>query len=114
MRARTPVGAKPSAAGSRCPACPTSTTGDSFEVDWFSDILPGFKCRTTNALVINLDAHLYSSTVEVLEALDQCNTPGTVMYFDAYNDRDAEFRAARVDGAHEEERQGRWRWLEVA
>ena len=50
-------------------------------------------CPPHDALVINLDADLYSSTICVLNALKNEIVRGTYIYFDEFNHRDHELRA---------------------
>lgn len=60
---------------------------------WFEETLPKYKCPAHEALVINLDADLYSSTIYVLRALQSYIVPGTYIYLDEFNHRDHELRA---------------------
>lgn len=67
----------------------------SYQVGWFDATLPGFAVPEHDQLVVNIDCDLYSSTVLVLAALEQELVPGTLIYFDEFNDRDHEQRAFR-------------------
>jgi Macrocin-O-methyltransferase (TylF) len=60
---------------------------------WFDQTLRTYKCPPHDALVINLDADLYSSTICVLNALKNEIVRGTYIYFDEFNHRDHELRA---------------------
>lgn len=60
---------------------------------WFDETLPKYRCPPHEALVVNLDADLYSSTICVLKALQANIVPGTYIYFDEFNNRDHELRA---------------------
>lgn len=65
----------------------------SFEKGWFSDTLQLFQVPQHRALVIALDADLYSSTILVLRALEEHIVPGVVIYFDDFSQVDHEPRA---------------------
>jgi hypothetical protein len=65
----------------------------SFEKGWFEDTLPRFAVPEHRALVITLDADLYSSTILVLRTLADRIVPGTVLYFDDFSQVDHEPRA---------------------
>lgn len=59
----------------------------------FQDTLRGFKVPEHQALFVNLDADLYSSTSFVLKQLRTLIRPGTYLYFDEFSDYEHEFRA---------------------
>jgi hypothetical protein len=65
----------------------------SFEKGWFEDTLPGFAVPEHRALVIGLDADLYSSTILALRSLAEHIVPGVVIYFDDFSQIDHEPRA---------------------
>jgi hypothetical protein len=52
---------------------------------WFNQVLPGYSLPPHEALVINIDADLYSSTIYVLRALRPYIKPGVFVYFDEMN-----------------------------
>ncbi len=62
---------------------------------WFSETLPGYVSglKPHGALVIYLDADLYSSTIFVLNQLRQFIREGTILVFDEFWDREHEMRA---------------------
>jgi hypothetical protein len=60
---------------------------------WFDDSLPGFTLPEHDQLVINVDADLYSSARTVLTELEPVIVPGTLLYFDEFNDSWNELRA---------------------
>jgi hypothetical protein len=60
---------------------------------WFEDTLPGYTWPDYEALVVNADADLYSSTVTVLKAVEERIVTGTFLYFDEFNHRCDEMRA---------------------
>ncbi len=62
---------------------------------WFSNSLPPYLRESPPAgrLVVHLDADLYSSTIFVLEQLKPFLTPGTILVFDEFFDRDHELKA---------------------
>ena len=64
-----------------------------FVKGWFAEILPRFEVPDHRALVIALDADLYSSTILVLRELDEHIVPGVVIYFDDFAHVDHEPRA---------------------
>jgi hypothetical protein len=64
-----------------------------FVVGWFEDTLPTYTPPPHDRLVLHLDADLYSSTILVLNALDQYIVPGTFIFFDEFSDRLHELRA---------------------
>lgn len=49
---------------------------------WFDDTLPDFVAPPHDALVVTLDADLYSSTALVLSRIVALLTPGTLLYVD--------------------------------
>jgi hypothetical protein len=66
----------------------------SFEKGWFQDTLPKFKVIDREALVVFLDADLYSSTILVLRTLKEHMQIGrTYLIFGQFTDRDHELRA---------------------
>jgi len=60
---------------------------------WFSETLPGYVAPPHDRLVVNLDADLYSSTIEALQGIRALIVPGTYLYFDEFADRMNELRA---------------------
>lgn len=60
---------------------------------WFNETLPDYKFPPYEELVIILDADLYSSTIFVLNTLEQVIVPGAYLYFDDFNYRNDELRA---------------------
>jgi Macrocin-O-methyltransferase (TylF) len=61
---------------------------------WFSDTLPVYEWpESYDRLVVNVDADLYSSTVEVLAFVEERLVPGSFIYFDEFNDANHEQRA---------------------
>ncbi len=54
----------------------------SFVKGWFSDTLPQFTFPAHDQLVVHVDCDLYSSTRDVLTALESFIRPGTVILFD--------------------------------
>jgi hypothetical protein len=44
---------------------------------------------------MNLDADIYSSTMDALNHLEHKIVPGTILIFDEFNDRNHEFKAFR-------------------
>lgn len=65
----------------------------SFEVGWFDDTLPQFTVPEHDQLILNVDCDIYSSSIFVLKQLSAHIVPGTIIYFDEFNDRDHELRA---------------------
>jgi len=59
---------------------------------WFEQTLPNYKCPPHDALVLNLDADLYSSTIFALNTMQDAIVPGTYIYFDEFNHRFHELR----------------------
>jgi hypothetical protein len=60
---------------------------------WFSETLTKYKVPEHEVLLLNLDADLYSSTMDVFKAIGRYVVPGTYLYFDEFNDPDHELRA---------------------
>jgi len=60
---------------------------------WFEDTLPHYEVPPHEALVLNFDADLYSSTKFVLDSLEKAIVPGAHLYFDEFNHRFDELRA---------------------
>ena len=60
---------------------------------WFEDTLPGYEPPPHDALVMNLDADLYSSTKTVLDRFSDLIVPGSYLYFDDLSRIDHEPRA---------------------
>lgn len=60
---------------------------------WFEDTLPHYRAPEHDALILNFDADLYSSTRFVLRQVKELIKPGTVIYFDEFNHRDHEMKA---------------------
>jgi len=62
---------------------------------WFSDTVPPYikEFRPNAALVIHLDADLYSSTIFVLRQFRPFLKPGVVLIFDEFFDREHEMKA---------------------
>ncbi len=65
----------------------------SFVQGWFDDTVPSFEPPEYDQLIVNIDCDLYSSTVTVLERVEEWLVPGTLLYFDELTDRDHEMRA---------------------
>ena len=53
-----------------------------FHKGWFDQVLPQFKVPDHDVLVINIDADLYSSTIFVLQQLQDYIKPGSFIFFD--------------------------------
>lgn len=66
-----------------------------FVKGWFQDTLDGFlrEFKPRHRLVINNDSDLYSSTLYTLTKLDALLVPGTLIFFDEFDDVQHEFRA---------------------
>lgn len=66
-----------------------------FVKGWFQDTLDEFLRRfiVKHRLVINNDSDLYSSTLYTLTKLDHVLVPGTLIFFDEFDDVQHEFRA---------------------
>ena len=60
---------------------------------WFDQVLPQYSVPEHDALVIVMDADLYSSTIYVLRHLRPYVRPGTCIYFDEMNEIDHEPKA---------------------
>lgn len=60
---------------------------------WFNQALPTYQIPDHEALVINMDADIYSSTIYVLRHLRRYIVPGTFIYFDEMNHVEHEPRA---------------------
>lgn len=61
---------------------------------WFAETLPKYEWPDGyDRLIINIDADLYSSTKFVLDSVADRIVPGTLLYFDEFNDHDHELRA---------------------
>ncbi|HEV2454320.1 MAG TPA: TylF/MycF/NovP-related O-methyltransferase [Verrucomicrobiae bacterium] len=60
---------------------------------WFDEVLPTYHVPDHDALVINMDADIYSSTLYVLQHLRRYIVPGTFLYFDEMNHVEHEPRA---------------------
>jgi O-methyltransferase len=62
---------------------------------WFQDTLDGFlrNFKPRHRLVINNDSDLYSSTLYTLTRLDHLLVPGSLIFFDEFDDVQHEFRA---------------------
>ncbi|MDQ2941969.1 MAG: TylF/MycF family methyltransferase [Chloroflexota bacterium] len=65
----------------------------SFFTGWFEETLPTYRPPDHEALVINMDADLYSSTVFVLRSLRDWIRPGTLICFDEFHIAEHEQRA---------------------
>jgi len=59
----------------------------------FQETLPNYIPPRYEALIINIDCDLYSSTSFVLNCVAPLILPGTLLYFDEFADRDHELRA---------------------
>jgi hypothetical protein len=79
-----------------------STHGQVPEVDddrvrffkgWFDETLPRYEWPDYDQLVVVLDADLYSSTIFVLNEIQDRIDVGTFLYFDEFNHRADELRA---------------------
>ena len=66
-----------------------------FVPGWFQQSLDGFlhSFKPTHRVVINNDSDLYSSTLSTLTKLDKILVPGTLIFFDEFDDVQPEFRA---------------------
>lgn len=72
-------------AGTFAVDAPPVVPGAELVIGWFDQTLPGFlEEHPGPAAFVHLDADLYSSTVTVLEALEDRLRPGTVLLFDEY------------------------------
>jgi hypothetical protein len=60
---------------------------------WFDKVLPTYQVPEHDALVINMDADIYSSTLYVLRYLRRYIVRGTILYFDEMNHVEHEPRA---------------------
>jgi O-methyltransferase len=60
---------------------------------WFNQTLPDYKLPPHEELILILDADLYSSTIFVLNTLENAIVPGTYLYFDEFSHRYEERRA---------------------
>lgn len=60
---------------------------------WFDQTLPAYQVPDHEALVLNFDADLYSSTKCALDRMSNYIVPGTYLYFDEFSDLQHEFRA---------------------
>jgi len=60
---------------------------------WFDRVLPHYEVPEHDALILNMDADLYSSTIYVLNQLKEHLKPGTFLYFDDMSTLDHEPRA---------------------
>jgi hypothetical protein len=60
---------------------------------WFRDTLKDYSTPDHERMVINIDADLYSSTMEVLNHFASAMRPGTFLYFDEFSDRNHELKA---------------------
>jgi len=60
---------------------------------WFEQTLPNYKFPHHEVLIVILDADIYSSTIFVLNALEDVIVPGMYLYFDEFNHRMDELRA---------------------
>lgn len=64
-----------------------------FHKGWFEDTLPAYQLPAHDALVVNVDADLYSSARYVLKELRDTIGVGTYLYFDELCVRQDELRA---------------------
>jgi hypothetical protein len=60
---------------------------------WFEQTLRRYEPPPHDVLVLNFDADLYTSTIFVLNALENAIVPGTYIYFDEFNHQFHELRA---------------------
>ncbi|HUF34012.1 MAG TPA: TylF/MycF/NovP-related O-methyltransferase [Acidimicrobiales bacterium] len=60
---------------------------------WFDDTLPAYEPPPHDAVFLNFDADLYSSTTAGLRHLRPLISKGAWLYFDELNDKDHELRA---------------------
>lgn len=91
------LGAAAFSRGGKLPRVPANVT---LHKGWFSDTLPDWTARTSGPVAfIHVDCDLYSSTVDVLNALRDRFQVGTVIVFDEYfnypNWQNGEFKAWR-------------------
>jgi len=77
--------------GGRVPQIPDSRVR--FFKGWFEDTLPTYIFPDHDCLFVNMDADLYSSTVFVLNSIQEKVRPGAFLYFDEFNHRADELRA---------------------
>lgn len=72
-----------------------------FVKGWFQDTMDTFlkDYSPRHRLVINNDSDLYSSTLYTLTKLDHLLVPGTVIFFDEFDDVQHEFRAVEDYGS---------------
>jgi hypothetical protein len=69
---------------------------------WFEETLPRYRWSAHEALVVMLDADLYTSTATVLEHVRERLRPGSYLYFDQFHHRGDELRAfAELVDEHE-------------
>ncbi len=65
----------------------------SFFNGWFEQTLPSYRPPDHDALIVNMDADLYSSTIFVLRSLRPWIRPGTLVLFDEFHIAEHEPRA---------------------
>ncbi len=65
----------------------------SFFTGWFEQTLPAYRPPDHDALIISMDADLYSSTIFVLRSVREWIRPGTFIYFDEFHISEHEPRA---------------------
>jgi hypothetical protein len=69
---------------------------------WFEETLPRYRWSEHDALVVMLDADLYTSTATVLDFVRERLAPGSYLYFDQFHHRGDELRAfAELVDEHE-------------
>lgn len=59
----------------------------------FEDTLLSYEPPRHDRLIVNVDSDLYSSAATVLRSLEDRIVPGTLLYFDEFNDRTHELKA---------------------
>jgi hypothetical protein len=62
---------------------------------WFDQTLPSYEPPSHEVLVVICDADLYSSTMFVLNQIENLIVPGTYLYFDEFHHQFDELRAFR-------------------
>jgi len=60
---------------------------------WFDQSLAAYEMPEHEVLVVNFDADLYSSTMDILKRIGPHIVPGTYLFFDEFNEPQHELRA---------------------